>query len=84
MSIMMGHFLRKSGMRDIRRAMPRLAYALAVVTTTWLLPSIGMAQDTSQPSSSAPSYTLQGRVVHVQDGDSFTVLAAGRRQRAGL
>jgi len=60
---------------------PRVVCTLVLVwlLASWLLASDGMTQARQSPD--APSYTLQGRVERVTDGDSFVLRVAGRRQR---
>jgi len=60
------------------------ALAVAWWLQAWGLASDGTAQRITGKLPHAPSYTLQGKVVQVSDGDSFTLLTAGRRQRIRL
>jgi len=76
---------------DVRRMLARhgvlrVVSALTVVwlLAAWLLASDAMPQDAARRSPDAPSYTLQGQVVRVTDGDGFTLLVAGRHQRVRM
>jgi len=56
----------------------------AVSAVLWLLTVDAVAQPRARPAGQAPSYPLHGRVTHVQDGDSFILQVAGRRQRVRM
>jgi len=56
----------------------------SVSTVLWLLTVDAVAQPRARQVIETPSYTLHGRVTHVQDGDSFVLHAAGRRQRVRM
>src|SRR3546814_13885930 len=64
-----------------RRAGALVAVLVLALSAFGILSSVEPAATARPSPASAAAYMLTGKVVHVADGDTFTLLANGRRQR---